>query len=46
MEEEEEFFKYIENESKNISSIWFKYYFNFLKPSGLAKKLFEIKTEK
>ena len=46
MEEEEEFFKYIENESKNIGSIWLKYYFNFLKPSDLAKKLFEIKTEK
>ena len=39
MEEEEgEFFKYIENESENISSTWFKYYFNFSKPSDLVKK--------
>ena len=45
-EEIEEFFKYIENESKDISYILFRYYFNFATPSDFAKKLFEIKDKK
>ena len=43
---ENKFFKYIENESKDISYIWFNHFFNFVKPSDLAKKLFEIKDKK
>ena len=46
IKEEEEFFKYIENELKDFNSIWFNHYFNFLKPSDLAKELFEIKDKK
>ena len=44
--EEEEFFKYIENKSKGITYFLFKYYFSFMHPSELAKKLFEIKDKK
>ena len=44
-EEEKEFFKYIDDESKNVNYFLFKYYFNFLKRSDLAEKLFEIKDE-
>ena len=44
--EEDKFFKYIENESEDINYLLFKYYFNFIKPSDLAKKLFEIKDKK
>ena len=40
------FLKYIQNESKDISYILLSYYFNFEKPSDLAKKLFEIKDKK
>ena len=45
-EEEKKNFKYIENESKDIGYILFSYYFNFAKPSDLAKKNFEIKYKK
>ena len=45
-EEKEEFLKYIENESKDISYFLFNYYFNFKQPSDLAKKSFEIKDKK
>ena len=45
-EEKEEFFKYIEDESKHIGYIFFSYYFNFVKPIDIAKKLFEIKNKK
>ena len=45
-EEEEEFFKYTENESKGFNYFLFKHYFNFRNPSDLAKKLFEIKDKK
>ena len=44
--EEEEFFKYIENKSKGINYFLFKFYFSFMHPSELAKKLFEIKDKK
>ena len=44
--EEEEFLKYIENKSEDINYYLFKYYCNFLEPSDLAKKLFEIKDQK
>ena len=44
--EESKFFKYIENKWEGISYLLFKYYFNFLEPSDLAKKLFEIKDKK
>ena len=44
--EEEEFLKYVENKSKDISYIVFSYYFKFEKPSDLAKKLFEITDKK
>ena len=37
--EESKFLKYIENKSEGISYILFNYYFNFLKPSYLAKKI-------
>ena len=43
---ERKFLKYIENESKDISYIFFIYYLNFEKPSDLAKKIFEIKDKK
>ena len=46
IEKEEEFLKYIENESKDIGYISFSYYFNFVKPSDLATKLFEMKNKK
>ena len=36
-EEEKAILKYIENKSKDISHISFSYYFNFEKPSDLAK---------
>ena len=45
-EGEEEFFKYIENESKGINYFLFKHYFNFVKPGDLAKKIFKIKDKK
>ena len=45
-EEKEEFFKYIEDESKDIGYILFSYYFNFVEPIDMAKKLFEIKDKK
>ena len=45
-EEKEEFFKYIEDESNDIGYILFSYYFNFVKPIDMAKKLFEIKDKK
>ena len=44
--EESKFIEYIENKSKDIGCISFSYYFNFEKPSDLAKKLFEIKDKK
>ena len=44
--EESTFLKYIENKSKDISYLLFNYYFNFLKPSDLAKALFEIKDKR
>ena len=40
------FFKYIEDESKDISHDGFKEYFNFEVPSALAKKLYEPKGKK
>ena len=40
------FIEYIENESKNINYDLFKDYFNFVVPSTLAKKLYEIKGKK
>ena len=43
---ESKYFKYIENGSKDISYIWFNHFFNFVKPSDLAKNLFEIKDKK
>ena len=45
-EKKEEFLKYIEDESKNFGHILFSYYFNFVKPIDMAKKLFEIKDKK
>ena len=44
---ESKFFKYIENKSEDINRryLLFKYYFNFIQPSELAKKLFEIKDQ-
>ena len=45
-EEKEEFLKYIEDESKDIGYILFSYYFSFVKPFDMAKKLFEIKDKK
>ena len=38
-EEKEKFFKYIEDESKDIGYILFSYYFNFVKPIDMAKKI-------
>ena len=46
IEQQEEFFKYIENKSKGVNNFLFKHYFNFVYPSDLAKKLFEIKDKK
>ena len=43
---ENKFFKQIENETKDIDHGMFSYYFNFVEPSDLAKKLFEIKDKK
>ena len=43
--EESKFFKYIENKSKDINYFLFKHYFNFIYPSDLGKKLFEIKDK-
>ena len=40
------FIEYIEDESKNINYALFKDYFNFVVPSTLAKKLYEIKGKK
>ena len=40
------FLKHIENESKDINYDLFKDYFNFVVPSTLAKKLYEIKSKK
>ena len=44
--EENKFFEHIKNESKGIDYGLFYYYFNFVEPGGLAKKLFEIKDKK
>ena len=38
--------KYVENESKDINDNLFKDYFNFVVPSTLRKKLYEIKNKK
>ena len=40
------FFEHIENETKDIDDGLFNYYFNFVEPSDLAKKLIEIKDKK
>ena len=45
-EEIEGFLKYIEDESKDIGYVLFSYYFDFAKPSDLAKKIFKIKDKK
>ena len=45
-DDEEEFLKYIEDESKDIGYILFSYYFNFAKSIDMTKKLFEIKDKK
>ena len=44
--EENKFFEHIENEKKDIDYGLFNHSFYFVKPSDLAKKLFEIKDEK
>ena len=44
--EENNFFKYIENESKGINYDLFKDYFDFVAPTVLAKELFETKKNK
>ena len=44
--EENEFFKYIENESKGINYDLFKKQFDFEAPIQLTKKLFEINDKK
>ena len=44
--EENKFFAYIENESKDISYELFKTHFNFVAPTVLAKKLYETKDKK
>ena len=44
--EENKFFEYIENESKGTGYALVIYYFDLLRPSDLAKKLFEIKDKK
>ena len=43
--EENKLFAYIENESKDISYELFKKHFNFVAPTVMVKKLFEIKDE-
>ena len=40
------FFEYIENESEGINYDLFKIYFEFISPTALAKKLFQIKNKK
>ena len=45
-DEFKKFIVYIENESKGINDDLFKYYFDFLVPSALAKKLNETKKKK
>ena len=40
------FIEYIENKSKDINYDLFKYYFKFVVPSNLVKKLYEIKNKK
>ena len=42
---ENKFFKYIENESKDISQELFRKHFNFVAPTVLAKELFETKDK-
>ena len=44
--EKNKFFEHTENETKDIDYGLFNYYFNFVEPSDLAKKLFEIKDKK
>ena len=44
--EENRFFEHIKNKSEGIDYGLFYYYFNFVEPSDLAKKLFEIKDKK
>ena len=44
--EESKFLKYIKNKSEVINYVWFNYYFDFIQPSDLAKKLLEIKDKK
>ena len=44
--EENNFFKYIENESKSINYDLSKDYFDLVVPSALVKKLFETKDKK
>ena len=39
------FIKYIENEWHGINYNLFKYYFNFVAPSALAKKIYETKNK-
>ena len=40
------FFEHIKNKTKDNDYSLFDYYFNFVKPSDLAKKLFEIRDKK
>ena len=40
------FFEHIENESEGVNYASFNYRFDFVKPSDLAEKLFEIKDKK
>ena len=44
--EKNKFFEQIENETKDIDDGLFDYYFKFVKPSDLTKKLFGIKDKK
>ena len=44
--EKNKFFEHIENETKDIDYGLFNYYFNFVEPNDLAKKIFEIKDKK
>ena len=44
--DENKFFEYIENESKDISYELFEKHFNFIVPTVLAKKLYETKDKK
>ena len=43
--EKNKFFKYIENESKDINYELFKDCFKFISPTFLTKELFEIKDK-